>query len=307
MADAVDLVETGLTLKAEGKAENRPRARIPYPDGLFHYMAASAPSIGSVGLKCYASGRAGANFVVLLFSTETSALQAIVEADWLGRIRTGAASGVATRLLARRDARTAGVIGAGSQAQTQIEALAAVRELETIKIYSRSEERRRSLVDALQPRLNVKLMPVSSAEEAVRECEIVTTITTSREPVFDGHWLAPGSHVNAAGSNQARRREVDTTTVSRASVIAVDSLEQAQIEAGDLILAEEDGERVWDRAVELGDLLAGKAPFRRDGETITLFASQGLAIEDIMVAQHVLERARETGRGQEIDLEGRAG
>jgi ornithine cyclodeaminase/alanine dehydrogenase-like protein (mu-crystallin family) len=301
---AVDLVDDVFRLQGQGGAENRPRVRIPYPDGLFQSMPAAVPARSSVGLKAYASGRAGATFVVLLFDTAGNELLAILEADWLGRIRTGAASGVATRYLARDDARVLGVIGAGSQAQTQIEAICAVRNIEQIKVFSRTAERREAFAHEMAERLTSSVQAVASAESAVRGSDIVVTITSSRDPVFDGSWLEPGCHVNAAGSNGANRREIDRVTVERAAIVAVDSLEQARIECGDLIAAEAEGAFEWTRAVELSQIVTG-AVTREEAESTTLFESQGVAVEDVICARHVYDRAMEEGRGRAIDFEGR--
>ena len=302
MPTAVELMYDVFRMSGEGRASNQPRRRIRFPGGVFHYMAAALPDVRAVGLKSYAATRGGIQFVALLFDTETGSLLAVLEADWLGRIRTGAASGAATRILARPDARTAGVIGAGGQAETQIEALAAAGGIEHIKVYSRTQERREELVRRLAGRLTCRLEAVSTAREAVEGLDVVTTITTASEPVFDGSWLMPGCHVNAAGSNMAQRREIDTVTVGHASCIAVDSVEQAQIESGDLITAAEAGALQWDQVRELGDIAAGTVRGRTSSDEITLYESQGVAIEDVMVARYVYDEALKVGRGQRVDF-----
>lgn len=302
---AVDLVDEAFRLQAEGGAENRPRVRVPYPSGLFQSMSAAIPARTAVGLKAYASGRAGANFAVLLFDTETNELLAILEADWLGRVRTGAASGVATRYLARDDAHILGVIGTGSQARTQIEAICATRDIQHIKVFSRTPEHRKAFARDIAARVAGSVEAVESAEKAVRESDVVVTITSSRDPVLQGSWLEPGCHVNAAGSNGENRRELDRTAVERADLIVVDSLPQARIECGDLIGAEREGVFDWNAAVELSQVVSGAV--RRDGQdAITLFESQGVALEDIVCARHVYDRATAEGRGQAIDFEGRS-
>ena len=301
-ARAVELVETVFRYEAEGRAENRPRIRIPFPKGLFHSMSAVVTAANSVGLKAYASGSTGATFVVLLFDTQSSALLAILEADWLGRMRTGAASGVATRYMASEAARTLGVIGSGRQAETQIDSIAAVRPLDHIKVFSRSVERREALARSMSGRLDVNVSAVSTAQEAVSESDIVVTITSSREPVVDGSWLANGCHVNAAGSNQPTRRELDASAVARAGIVAVDSLQQARIESGDLILAAAEGAFDWPNAVELSQIVSGSVKPDRSPGGISIFVSQGIAIEDIMVARDVYDRAVAAGRGQRIEF-----
>lgn len=304
MTDALRLVEDVLGQQGDGAAENRPRTRIPYPGGMFHYMAAAVPSQHAVGLKAYASSSLGAQFVVLLFDTESNALLSVLEADWLGRIRTGAASGVAAKVLAADSAALAGVIGAGGQAETQIEALATALPLKRIKVFSRAAERREGLVKRLQSRVDVDLVPVASAEEAVRESDIVTTITSAAEPVFDGEWLKEGAHVNAAGGNRPNRRELDNATMSRADFIAVDSLEQAKVECGDLIIPAREQPAIWSRVIELGSVLAGKNKGRTSPTQVTVFESQGVGLEDVAVARYVYDRARDEGVGQSVRFGG---
>jgi ornithine cyclodeaminase/alanine dehydrogenase-like protein (mu-crystallin family) len=304
MSEAIRLVEDVLRSEGEDTAENRPRTRISYPGGMFHYMAAAVPSQGAVGLKAYASSSVGARFVVLLFDTEADTLLAVIEADWLGRIRTGAASGVATRALAASSAALAGVIGAGSQAETQIRALAAIGRLKKIKVFSRSQERREELVRRLRPDIEMDITAVGSAEDAVRDSDVITTITSSAEPVFNGNWLKPGAHVNSAGGNRANRRELDSETMFRADFIAVDSLEQAKIECGDILIPAREKPGIWSRVVELGSILAGKSGGRTSDSQITIFESQGVALEDVAAARYVYDRARQAGVGQAVPFGG---
>lgn len=302
MDRALELTREVLRWQGEGSAVNQPRRRIRYPGGLFHFMAGAVPDTRSVGLKCYATSAHGATFAVLLFDTESTELLAIIGADWLGRIRTGAASAVATDVLARPDSSVLGVVGAGGQAETQIEAQALVRDFKLIKIFSRAEIRREDLARRLAQKLEGRIEPVTSAREAVEGSDVVTTITTSREPVFDGVWLAPGTHINAAGSNRRTNREIDDQTVAAAGVIAVDSIQQAEAESGDLIHAVETGVLQWDRVSELGAIIAGNAPGRENRDEITLFESQGIAIEDVMVARAIYDAAVQAGRGRRMEL-----
>jgi ornithine cyclodeaminase/alanine dehydrogenase-like protein (mu-crystallin family) len=255
-------------------------------------------------LKAYVSTANGTRFVVLLFNAETGTVDAVMEADWLGRIRTGAASGVGTDALARPGAIVAGVIGAGGQAQTQIEAISSVRKLDQIKVFSRTPERRQDLVEKLGGRIDAELVAVSSAREAVEGSHIVTTITNAGEPVFDGSWLEPGTHINAAGGNRSGKREIDSTAVHRSDVIATDSVEQAHIESGDLLLAEREGHQVWEKVVELGDILAAKITGRTANDQITLFKSHGVALEDVAAARWIYDRAVEEGRGERMAFGG---
>lgn len=306
MSTAIDLLREAFREQGRGDAINRPRTRIAYPNGLVHYMAAAIPAQSSVGLKMYVSTAAGTRFVALLFDAGGDGLLAILEADWLGRIRTGAASGLATDVLARSDARVAGVIGAGGQARTQIEALALVRDLDLIKIFSRHPETREALAAALSDTVACRIEAVDSADAAISGSDIVTTITTSKDPVFDGARLADGAHVNAAGANSLQRREIDSTTIARAAVVATDSIEQARIESGDISLAVQEGAASWDEVSELGAVLVGNSPGRRDQTDVTVFLSQGIAVEDVAVARYVYERALIEGRGVNVPFGGAA-
>ncbi|MBF6592172.1 MAG: ornithine cyclodeaminase family protein, partial [Ktedonobacterales bacterium] len=252
---------------------------------------------GLLGLKTYTAFPGGVRFTVLLFSGEDGRLLAIIEADWLGRMRTGAASGVATKHMARPDARVAAVFGTGTQAYTQVLALAAVRPLTAIHVYGRDAARRAAFARELAAATGVDVRPAERAAEMVSQADIVTTATTAREPVLQGAWLRPGTHVNAVGSNWANRREVDDEAVERSAVVAVDALDQAQIEAGDLLIPARADRFDFARAVELGAVVAGTTPGRPAPDAITLFKSLGLGMEDVATAGLVYALATARGLG----------
>lgn len=302
MAVALEAVEEVFRWQGEGRLVNRPRVRLPVPRGLLHVMPAALPEAGVMGLKAYATVRGAARFVVLLFSAETASLLAVLEADRLGRTRTGAASGVATKYLARPDAAVVGCYGTGWQAGAQLEAVCAVRPVRVVRVYGRDPARRTRFAAEMQALLGVPVVPVERPEEAAREAAILVTITSSRTPVLRGEWIAPGAHVNAAGSNARERTELDADAVRRAGLIVADSLEQARIECGDLIAAVEQGVLDWAAVRELGEVVAGRHPGRRGPEEVTLFESQGVAMEDVAVAARVVAAARPAGRGREIPL-----
>jgi alanine dehydrogenase len=306
MPMALDCVEAGFRHLAGGTATLQPRRRLHVPGKSYlHYMAAADSTDGYMGLKTYTSSRAGMRFLVTLFSTQSGELLALIEADYLGQMRTGAATGVATRHLARTKPRmTAGIIGTGLQATTQVEAVACVRNLEKVLVYSRDTERRERFAKETEARVRVRVEAVDSAEKAVRGMDIVVTITTSSKPVFDGRWLSAGTHVNAAGSNFADKHEIDDATVNRAAEIVVDSREQSKMESGDLIHAFKGDEARWKSVVELADIVSGKAPGRINDEQITLFKSNGLALEDIALAGRVYEIASAQGMGRVVPLWG---
>lgn len=295
MPRAMELVERNLLRLAQGRAVNHPRRRVAMESRtLLHYMAAGDNESGLVGIKVYASNPAvGApNFVVLLFDSNTAELLASSDANILGQIRTGAASGVATRWLARKDACRLALFGSGFQAETQLEAVACARKLASVRVFSRKPERREKFARKMSAKLGLTVEAVQSPEVAMEGADIVTTVTNSRDPVFPGELLRPGTHINAAGSNHIKRRELDTLTVSKAAVVAVDSLEQARMEAGDLTQAADEGGFDWDMTCELHSILAGDSAGRSTEDQITLFESQGLALEDIALAEHLYEAFR---------------
>ena len=224
------------------------------------------------------------------------------QADALGQKRTGAASGLATQYLARPDATEAVLFGAGWQAETQLLAIDAVRTLKRVSIVNRTPERRKAFIDKMQPRVQAELAPADSAEEAVKQSQIVITMTTSREPVLKGEWLQPGVHINAAGGNLLLRREIDDDVVMRCNHLVVDSIEQCKIESGDFLGVIETGRRHWEHFVELRDVVAGLKPGRTSPSDITLFKSGGIALEDVAIAKLVYERAIEQGIGRKLDV-----
>lgn len=313
MADAVNVLDAAFGHQASGISRNQPRSRIVLPEarGVLHVLSAYVPGQpghpeqegpGLVGLKAYTGFASGVRFAVMLYSGADGRLLAIIEADLLGQMRTGAASGVATRYMAHADAHVVGVLGTGGQARTQLLAMCAVRLVERVLVYGRDPERRRAFCEEMADTTGVAVMPVASAEDAVREAEIVVTATTSREPVLSGNWLRAGTHVNAMGSNWHNRREVDDATIERSAVVVVDALDQARIEAGDLIIPAAAGRFDWSRVVELGAVVSGSTPGRHTPDEITFFKSLGIGLEDVAVAGHVYQLARERGLGSELDI-----
>ena len=302
MDDCIGWLEESFRAYAQGQARNLPRARVRHPAGILHVLPAADLAQDAIGLKAYTSGHGGTRFLVVLYRASTGELLALLEADYLGQVRTGAASGLATKYLARPDARRLGLFGTGTQARTQLAAVAAVRRLESVTAWSRDPARREQFCREMSAQLGLPVRPASTPEEAARGQDIIVTITTAREPVLHGEWLAPGTHVNAAGSNALLRQELDEAAVRRAHLIVVDSRQQARLECGDLLGPAERGYVDWDQLVELAEVVAGHHPGRRSPEEITLFESQGLGLEDVTVAMRVYERARQQGLGQELPL-----
>ena len=303
VSECIDVLEKVFSHMGEGLGENSPRIRIRLPRGFLHFMAAASlgPDLSGFGYKAYTTFPGGASkFVVTLYDGETGEMLSVMEAGALGQIRTGAASGLATRYMARGDASTVGIIGTGYQARSQLEAVCAVRDIKQVKTFSRTPEKRQAFAGKMSQRLNVEVVPAESAEECVRDTDIVITITSAREPVLKGEWLEEGAHVNAAGGNHWMRREIDDEAVKRAGLIVVDDLEQAKVECGDLIWPSERGLFRWSMARELKELISGRAAGRPEDGSITLFESQGVAIEDVAAGLHVYHKARERGVGEEL-------
>ena len=302
MDATLELVERVHREYSTGQAIDVPRERTRLPKTALHILQGAVPSMGVFGYKAYTSSREGVRFLVYAFNAERGNLDAVVEANLLGMMRTGAAGGVAAKWLARDDAKVVGLFGSGWQAQGQLEALAKVRKLERVKVFSRNAEKLARFCAKMRERLSLDVVPAASPEDAVKASDIVVTITTSATPVFDGEWLAAGTHVNAAGSNSLLRREIDETTVRRAQPVVVDSRPSALKEAGDLLPALEKGRLHAGGLTEIGEVIAGIRPGRTSPEQVTLFESQGMAIQDLVIAAHLMRLAREQGAGSEVDL-----
>ncbi len=303
MPMAVDAVEEGFRRLAGGTAVLHMRQHLNLPEKTYlHYMAAADRIGGYMGMKIYTVVGGALRFVVLLYSIRTGELLAIIEANYLGQVRTGAASGVATKYMARADAATVGVIGTGAQARTQLEAMTQVREIKRVRAFSRDPERRSAFARQMMQELGVPVEAVDSAEAAVRDMDIVITATSSSRPVLMGAWLTPGTHINAIGANFPQKRELDDEAVARAGLIVADSREQSMLEAGDLIRALGDDAARWSLVRELSEVVAGGTPGRTNPRQITLFKSNGIAIEDVMTATRVYEAARERHVGRELGM-----
>ena len=301
MPSALEAVESVLRQHAEGRATNHARRRVSLPGSGLNVMFAGAPEFNALGLKAYTIARGGARFYTMLFDAEGGELLAILQSDRLGQLRTGAATGVATKYLAREDATTLGLYGTGWQAESQLEAVAAVRDLERVVVHSRSEENRKAFADKMGERIGMEIETTHAADEPAAQ-DIVVTVTSSRDPVLYGEWLRPGTHVNTAGSNMLFKHEIDREVVKRAGFVCVDSREEIGLEAGDLMPSLETGAILPEAVYELGQVIAGHIEGRRGPEDITLFASQGLALEDMAVARVVYDRAVERDVGRDLEF-----
>jgi len=302
MEMAIDAVETGLKKVALDEAMNVPRARCQTDHAMLHIMSAAGKTLGVLGYKAYVTTRKGTQFHVHLFNGRTGEHLAWMRADYLGQVRTGAASAVATKYLARAAASTAGVFGSGKQARTQLLGLTKVRKLKRATVYSPNEERRRKFAQEMCKECGIEVVPASRPEDAAQNQDVVCTATTSREPVLNGEWLSDGSHLNVVGSNFLGKAEIDLQTIRRAKRIVVDNKDQCRIEAGDLLPAVEEGLLDWANVQELGQIITGRYPGREAKQEITLFKSVGLAIEDVATAAKVYEAANAKGIGKTLDV-----
>lgn len=299
MDRAMAAVEAAFRDLGIGEADNRPRSRAQSLAGLLAVTGpAAVPALGFMGFKVFSVGlppfhsNTRAPAVFALYDAAGGALLAVMEAEALGFIRTGAATGIATAWMSRPDSRVAGMFGTGRLAMAQLEAVARARPLTEIRVLGRDAEKCTRFCAAACERLGVRAAPAGEAREVIEGCDIVITATTAGEPLFDAAWLAPGTHVNAVGANFADRREISVETPRRAAVVAVDALDQARMECGDLIAAVASGDVAWSDVVELGAIVAGRRPGRTSPEDITLFESQGIAIEDVAAAGEVYKAFR---------------
>jgi ornithine cyclodeaminase/alanine dehydrogenase-like protein (mu-crystallin family) len=242
--------------------------------------------------------------IVTLFDGETGVPTAILDASAITEIRTAAVTATATRALAREDATTLAILGAGVQARSHLQALMPVRPLRHVRIYAPTEAHAQAVVnEAPASARGAELTVAASAELAVRGADVVVVATSSTEPVIEREWLAQGAHVNAIGASSLNAREIDVATVAAAALFP-DSRESLRNEAGEFMLAVKQGAIEGENHVraELGEVLAGLKPGRRDGGELTLFRSLGLAVEDLAAAEHAVANARAQGVGTEVEL-----
>ncbi|HUS40489.1 MAG: ornithine cyclodeaminase family protein [Pirellulales bacterium] len=295
---ALDAVEEAFRQLAEGGAENQPRRRVRAQGIVLHSMSAAAGYLGCVGWKQYTTTKQGAKFLVGLYGADTGQLTALIEADRLGRLRTGAATGVAAKFLAAQDAAQMGLIGTGRQAETQLAAVAAVRPLQRALVFSRDETRRQEFAAKMSQRLNVEVVAAESAQAAVAQMPIVVTATTSRTPVLQAEWLSDSALVCAVGSNALNRLEVDAETVRLATNIVCDDVEACRLEAAELVAAAKSGAFQWDTAIALADIVAGNYILPPGG--VTLFKSVGLAIQDVALGCRIVQLATAAKAGSPL-------
>lgn len=302
MEMAIEAVEAGLRKMALEEAFNVPRSRCQTDHAMLHVLPAAAKTLGVIGYKAYVTARAGTRFHVTVYDGKTGDMLAVLQADHLGQMRTGAASAVATKHLARKDSTTVGVFGSGKQARTQLLGVTRVRKVTRAVVWSPSPDRRTAFAREMSQACGTEVVPAGNPQDAARGQDIVCTATTAREPVLFGAWLSPGQHVNAIGSNFLAKAEIDAEVVKRANVVTIDSKDQGRLEAGDLVAALDQGVIEWIDVAELGRVVAMRAPGRQSADDITLFKSLGIGVEDIAVAIKVYQKAKEAGIGRWLEL-----
>jgi len=298
--DAISVLEEVGKSMADQETIFLPRARLRMRNGFLHFMPASLEAAGYFGYKSYTSFKGVARFLVFLHDNSNGELRAVIEGDKLGQLRTGAASGVATKYLSRKGADTLGIIGAGYQAETQLAAALAVRNVTGVKIFSRNYERAEQFCERMQKISKVRLEPVKNVEEAAAG-DVVKTVTAATSPVLFGKMVKPGCHINAVGGNMLVKRELDEEVIERADMIVIDSREQGKIECGDFLPLMDKGKMHWEDIFEYQDLFNSRA-MRKAETDITLFKSQGIAPWDVALAKLVYERALQHKAGRQIPI-----
>jgi ornithine cyclodeaminase len=309
MPAAVSAMRLAFMALSTGQADVPLRTALPVPpaEGLALFMPAYLPASG-LGAKIVsvfphnpAQGRPIIHGLVVVLDAATGEPLALCDGAFLTAWRTGAASGLATELLARPDARVGAVLGCGAQGRTQALAIDAVRALDAIQVYAPTRAHVDQFLADLQPHLRARLVPVGSAAEAVRGADVICAATTASRPVVAGEWLAPGAHLNGVGSYTTQMQEVDAAAVRRARIF-VDTRASALAEAGDLVIPLQAGQTRVDDWTELGEVAAGLKPGRQSPEEITFFKSVGVAAQDIAAAGAALAQAQRLGLGREVEL-----
>lgn len=304
MEEALGAIEGTFRQQGRGELQNVERHRLVSRDSIFNVMFSANDGEHLAGAKLYTVTGEGAHFLVTLFDSQDGSLKALLEADTLGQIRTGAASGVATKHLAREDAHQVAIFGAGWQAASQLKAMTLVRPIDLVQVIGRDQGRRDAFVASMGQALGIRVEAADDPGRAVAEADIVITATTARTPVLKGEWLRPGTHLNLIGSNHPSRQEADTAVWSRTDLVTVDHLATAQVESGDLLPAIAAGVLSWEDVHELGEIVVGTRPGRTAADQITAFESHGMAAEDVSVACRCLALARAQGVGEDLEFLG---
>ena len=301
MDNALNLVEESFTTYAQGKSFNMTRQRMRIRKGALHMLPGAVPYKNVIGFKAYTSFRAGLIFKVHLYDAENGNPLAIVDANEIGRLRTGAATGIATKYMAKKESNTAFIFGGGFQAEAQLEAVYKTSNIKKAFVTTRKIENAQAFADKMSKSLGIEIIPTQNIENDLPQADIIITITTAVKPLFAHTMLNPnGVHINGAGSNALIRAEVPEKTIEAAEVLAVDSKDVAAIECGDILPSLEKGRLHWNEIIELGEITAGFRKGRITENGITIFQSQGMGLQDIMCAEFIYRKAVAENLGKEL-------
>lgn len=289
MEIAINSLEEIFKQESKNNAVNSSRIRINLPEGILNFMAASSKKLNLIATKSYIpKPKTSIKFYVQLYNAKDGNLISTIEANLMSRIRTGAATGLATKYLSKNDSSVLGLIGTGSQALHQAIAICTHRKIQKINVFSRNMNNRKNFCEIIKKNIqNVDVIPSKTSKECVEDADIITTITNSATPVLSSEWIKPGTHINAAGTNIGTKRELDEQTISKASIIITDNIPQSKVECGDLIHSIKQGKTSWGKINSLSDLVAGKIKRRNNDSEITIFESQGVGLEDLAVGSAV--------------------
>ena len=289
MEIAINSLEEIFKQESKNNAVNSSRIRINLPEGILNFMAASSKKLNLIATKSYIpKPKTSIKFYVQLYNAKDGNLISTIEANLMSRIRTGAATGLATKYLSKNDSSVLGLIGTGSQALHQAIAICTHRKIQKINVFSRNMNNRKNFCEIIKKNIqNVDVIPSKTSKECVEDADIITTITNSATPVLSSEWIKPGTHINAAGTNIGTKRELDEQTISKASIIITDNIPQSKVEWGDLIHSIKQGKTSWGKINSLSDLVAGKIKRRNNDSEITIFESQGVGLEDLAVGSAV--------------------
>ncbi|MFL2664409.1 MAG: ornithine cyclodeaminase family protein [Dehalococcoidia bacterium] len=302
MQMALNCIDNAFQAFSRGEIYNFPRYRLPTSEGKYNFMSASWIEKGYAANKSYVSYKNGIDFNVMLYDAHGKGLIAIIEANLLGQIRTGAASGIATKYLSKKNSKVFGIVGSGYQSQTQLESVINVRDIKETYVYSRNKKNREIFANQMSEKFGISIKPLSYEEFIKIDFDILTTVTNSITPVVTKKMLTPGMHINAAGNNSWEKSEVDIDVISSSEHIICDEIEQARIECGELIRAYEKGVFNWEESFSLSEIVSGKHKLRKNDKDITLFESQGLALEDLAMAIEIYKIAIENNFGKIIKI-----
>lgn len=301
MDDALNLVEESFTTYAQGKSFNMTRQRMRIRKGALHMLPGAVPYKNVIGFKAYTSFRAGLIFKVHLYDAENGSPLAIIDANEIGRLRTGAATGIATKYMAKKESNTAFIFGGGFQAEAQLEAVCKTSNIKKAFVTTRKIENAQAFADKMSKSLGIEITPTQNIENDLPQADIIITITTAVKPLFEHTMLNPnGVHINGAGSNALIRAEIPEKTIEAAEVLAVDSKDVAAIECGDILPSLEKGRLHWNEIVELGEITAGFRSGRVTENGITIFQSQGMGLQDIMCAEFIYKKALAEKLGKDL-------